>query len=152
MKNSALASTSVSSIGGDESDGPSESGPHEDCEAAVAYRRIEVRIVGDVRKAGQIPPFSEKPADTDAAPEAGTIVALVLGRAFVCLAAGSAAGLAGAWFLARFVESFLFQMTPYAAPVYVVAGALLLAAGATAALIPALRATRVDPLITLKAG
>jgi ABC-type antimicrobial peptide transport system permease subunit len=82
----------------------------------------------------------------------GQILALVLARALTYLGGGIAAGLAGAWYLATFVEAFLFQMTPYEAPAYLAAGILLLTAGMAAALVPALRAMRVDPMITLKAA
>ena len=79
------------------------------------------------------------------------ILSLVIGGASRYLGAGLVAGIAGAWALAGFVESFLFTMTPYDVTVYASAGALLIAIGLLAALVPALRAIRTDPVSTLKA-
>ena len=78
------------------------------------------------------------------------ILGLVMGRASRALGAGLIVGVAGAWLLARFVEAFLFEMTPYDATVFTTAGGLLLVAGAIAAFIPARRAMQTDPLTTLK--
>jgi hypothetical protein len=75
---------------------------------------------------------------------------VVLARALTYFSVGPAAGLAGAWSLAAFVEAFLFQTTPYEASAYPAAGILLPTAGIAAALVPAPRAMRVDPMITLK--
>jgi putative ABC transport system permease protein len=63
---------------------------------------------------------------------------------------GAAAGLAAALYLSRFVEAMLFEVTPLdfwslALPL----GALLLAA-VLAAMLPALRVARVDPVIALR--
>jgi putative ABC transport system permease protein len=52
--------------------------------------------------------------------------------------------------LSRFVTSFLFQVTGRDPMVYLTVGALLLAIALLAALIPALRASRVDPIIALR--
>lgn len=49
-----------------------------------------------------------------------------------------------------FVESFLFSVTPHDPVVFATAGAVLLFAGLLAALIPAIRAARVDPMIALR--
>ena len=78
------------------------------------------------------------------------ILGLVMGRASRALGAGLIVGVTGAWLLARVVEAFLFEMTPYDATVFASAGVLLLVAGAIAAFIPARRAMRTDPLTTLK--
>jgi putative ABC transport system permease protein len=80
------------------------------------------------------------------------ILTLVFRRAVTYLGWGLVAGVVASVYLASFVESFLFQMTPYDTPAYVVAGAFLFATGLVAAIIPAIRAMRVDPIVTLKTG
>jgi len=75
----------------------------------------------------------------------------VLTRATSYVAIGLALGLAGAWGLARFVERFLFEVQPHDRVVYGAVAAVLLAAGLVAALIPARRAARVDPIVALRA-
>jgi putative ABC transport system permease protein len=74
----------------------------------------------------------------------------VLGRASVFLALGLAVGLAGAWVVAGSVEAFLFQIQPHEPSVYVATSGALLVIGLVAALVPARRAARVDPLIALR--
>lgn len=59
-------------------------------------------------------------------------------------------GLGGAWALSRLVQAFLFQVTPRDPLVYVVVALMLAGAGLVAALVPALRASRVDPLVALR--
>jgi hypothetical protein len=78
------------------------------------------------------------------------ILGMVLGRAATFMAVGLVAGLAGAWGLARLVQSFLFQVPPHDAIVNASVAAQLAAAGLLAAFIPALRASRVDPIIALR--
>jgi putative ABC transport system permease protein len=81
----------------------------------------------------------------------GQVLRLVLGRAAVFMTIGLAAGLGAAWALSRFVKAFLFDVTPSDPAVYAAVALTLVAAGFVAALIPALRASRVDPIITLRA-
>jgi len=75
----------------------------------------------------------------------------VLGRASLYLAVGLAAGMAGAWSLAGLVKSFLFATPPHDVVVYVGALAVLTLTGLAAAIVPARRAARVDPLGALRA-
>jgi len=82
--------------------------------------------------------------------EPGGILRMVLGRATAFTMAGLVLGLGGALALSRFVTSFLFQVTGRDPVVYVAVGALLLTIALVAALIPALRASRVDPIIALR--
>ena len=63
---------------------------------------------------------------------------------------GIAAGVAVAFGVARLVGSLLFGIQPHDPMSYAVAAALLLTTAACAALIPALRAARIDPIVTLK--
>jgi putative ABC transport system permease protein len=79
-----------------------------------------------------------------------TILKSVLGGALVYMFAGLAIGLIGAWGLAGLVRGFLFEIQPHDPRVY--AGVLLVLAttGLAAALVPARRASAVDPLIALR--
>jgi ABC-type antimicrobial peptide transport system permease subunit len=84
--------------------------------------------------------------------DAWQIVRLVTKRAAFYLSLGLAIGFAGAWNLGRLAEAFLFQVAPRDGVVYAAAGFILFAAGLCATIIPARRAARIDPLVTLKAG
>ena len=75
----------------------------------------------------------------------------VLGRASLYLGVGLAAGMAGAWSLAGLVKSFLFATAPHDPAVYVGVLAVLTITGLAAAIVPARRAARVDPLGALRA-
>jgi predicted permease len=79
------------------------------------------------------------------------LVGMVLARATRMMVVGLAIGLAAGWLLARFVGAFLFKGDPHDPIVYAAAGALLMTAGLMAALVPARRASRVDPVVALRA-
>jgi predicted permease len=66
-------------------------------------------------------------------------------------AAGMGLGVAAAFLGARLIEPVLFDTTARDPLVYVLVTALLLGVATTATLRPALRATRVDPMVTLRA-
>jgi len=79
-----------------------------------------------------------------------SVLWLVVRRTLTPGAAGVAIGVAGAWFAARLLESFLFETAP-TDPVTFAAVALTVFTGALlAGLIPARRATQVDPVVTLR--
>jgi ABC-type antimicrobial peptide transport system permease subunit len=78
------------------------------------------------------------------------ILRMVLGRATRMLSIGLILGLAGAAALERFVRSFLFEARPHDPAVYGAVTFLLLATGLIAAVAPARRAARVDPLVALR--
>ncbi len=59
-------------------------------------------------------------------------------------------GLAAAVLAARSLGSLLFEVKPVSAPVYAGVAALVLAATVLASWLPALRATRVDPMTVLR--
>ena len=82
----------------------------------------------------------------------GSILALVLRQGLRSAAIGVALGLAASLALARYIESQLFGVS--ANDVQVLAGvtALLLLVAAIACYIPAVRATRVDPMVALREG
>lgn len=78
------------------------------------------------------------------------ILASVLGRAAAYVSVGLAIGGASAWGLAQLVKGFLFQIQPHEPAVYAAVLAILATTGLAAALIPARRAARVDPLVALR--
>ena len=80
----------------------------------------------------------------------GQVLRMVLTRATAFMAVGIALGLAGGWFLARFVGTFLFKVEPHDTAVYLGAAAVLVISGLVAALVPARRASRVDPMLVLR--
>jgi len=74
----------------------------------------------------------------------------VLQRALVQIATGLVIGLTGAWLLGTLVSGFLFQIQPREPWVYIGVSAAFIVAGLGAALVPARRAARVDPLVALR--
>jgi ABC-type antimicrobial peptide transport system permease subunit len=82
--------------------------------------------------------------------KAGDVVRLVLRGAARLVAVGVALGLALALATSRIITSMLFGITPMDTQAY--AGALLVALplALLAAIVPAIRAARVDPLIALR--
>jgi ABC-type antimicrobial peptide transport system permease subunit len=76
---------------------------------------------------------------------------MIVGEAMLLTAAGLALGLAGALTLTRLMKDLLFNVRP-ADPLTFVAVALTLGGCALAAsYLPGRRATRVDPVIALRA-
>jgi putative ABC transport system permease protein len=64
--------------------------------------------------------------------------------------AGITIGLIGAFAISRVLETLLFEVKPRDPITYAGAGVMLAAIAAIACLIPAIRATRIDPLIALR--
>jgi putative ABC transport system permease protein len=80
----------------------------------------------------------------------GEIMRMIVSRAARLMGIGISSGLVGGWFLSRLVASFLFKVEPHDALVYVIAATVLLVSGLVAAMIPARRASRIDPMLVLK--
>jgi putative ABC transport system permease protein len=80
----------------------------------------------------------------------GRIVSMVLRQAGLMIAAGVVLGIGGALALTRLVANLLFHVQPNDAMTYVAAIGVLVAASLGAALVPALRGSRVDPLVALR--
>jgi putative ABC transport system permease protein len=76
---------------------------------------------------------------------------LVLRRGLLIAAAGAIAGLVGALGASRVLQALLYEISPTDPLTMMVASALLITVAAAACLIPARRATRVDPLVALRA-
>ncbi|HJZ75985.1 MAG TPA: ABC transporter permease [Vicinamibacterales bacterium] len=81
---------------------------------------------------------------------AGDVMWSVLRRALALMAIGVAIGTAGALALARVMAGLLYQVRPTDAATFVSAAVLLAALAVAASLVPAWRATRVDPLVALR--
>ena len=75
---------------------------------------------------------------------------MVVGQGLKPVAAGSIAGLAGAAALTSLMQSLLFGIQPIDPPTYLVTTLTLAAVAVAACAIPALRATRVDPIVALR--
>ena len=80
---------------------------------------------------------------------ARSVTLLVLGRGMKPVAAGVAAGVAGALVLTRFMEALLFGVTPTDPATFAAVAMLLTGVAAVASYIPARRAT-ADPIRVLR--
>jgi predicted permease len=83
--------------------------------------------------------------------ERGSVQRLVIGEGLVLVAVGVVIGLAGAFAGARVLRAFLFDLAPTDPVTY---AAIVVVLGVTAVLaswIPGLRASRVDPVVALRA-
>ncbi|MFL6527632.1 MAG: ADOP family duplicated permease [Chthoniobacterales bacterium] len=78
------------------------------------------------------------------------ILQLVLGRTFRLATLGIAAGLVAAFFLSRFLASMLFGVTIHDPLTFVTVPLGLIAVALLAGFVPARRATRVDPVTSLR--
>ncbi len=81
----------------------------------------------------------------------GAVLRQVLGGGLLLVAIGAALGLLGAFAGAQVLQSQLFGLTATDGPTYVLAALPLLAVAFVACLLPARRATRVDPMVALRA-
>jgi ABC-type antimicrobial peptide transport system permease subunit len=72
-------------------------------------------------------------------------------RSLSLVAVGLVVGALGAFGLMRLMESLLFGVTAFDPITYTSVALVLAAAAALASAVPALRATRVDPIKVLKA-
>jgi putative ABC transport system permease protein len=78
------------------------------------------------------------------------VLRLVLRRTMLHASAGIAAGIAGAAMLTRYLETLLFGLTPLDPSTFIAAAAAVAAVSVAASLVPARRATRVDPVVALR--
>jgi predicted permease len=80
----------------------------------------------------------------------GGILKMVIGRAMLLVGAGIAAGAAGAYGLSQYLKSLLFEVKPSDPWTYASIAILLTIVALAASMVPARRATRVDPMIALR--
>ena len=80
---------------------------------------------------------------------AGDVLRLVAGHAVGIAGAGIALGLAGAWLTAGVLETLLFEVRAIDPPTFAAVASAMAAVSLAAAIAPALRAARVDPVEAL---
>ena len=78
------------------------------------------------------------------------IVGLVFRHGLIIAVIGIGVGFAGAAGLTRLMRSLIFGVEPVDAATYTAVGVLLGVIAACAILVPALRASRVDPVVSLR--
>ena len=81
----------------------------------------------------------------------GGVIAMVLTHALRLAVIGLAAGCAAAFALTGLLRTMLYDVTPTDPMTFAGVAAILLAVAAVATAVPAMRATRIDPLTALKA-
>jgi putative ABC transport system permease protein len=79
-----------------------------------------------------------------------SVIGLVLRGGMAWAAAGIALGLVGAWSMSRAVSSLLFDVSATDPFTFVLTALALTGAAALACTVPAVRATRIDPVIALR--
>jgi predicted permease len=82
--------------------------------------------------------------------EKSDITTMILNRSLLLVALGLSLGIPGALALTRVLAKFLYEVKTTDLPTFFIAAALLAAVAILAGLVPAQRATKVDPLIALK--
>jgi predicted permease len=83
--------------------------------------------------------------------QAADVLRMVVGQGLRLSAAGALAGVAAALLLSRLLAGFLYGISATDPATYLGVAAALVLAAAGASLLPARRATRVDPIVALKA-
>ena len=78
------------------------------------------------------------------------VLSLMLRKAMSLVLVGAVIGLAGAYAATRVMSNLLFGVTPTDLTTFIAVPLVLLLVALVACLIPARRATRVDPLIALR--
>jgi ABC-type antimicrobial peptide transport system permease subunit len=82
--------------------------------------------------------------------ERSDITRMVMKRSLLLVTAGVVLGVAGAVAMTRVLAKFLFEVRPTDPVTFVVVVLLLVVVALLAGLLPARRATRVDPLVALR--
>ena len=82
--------------------------------------------------------------------QASDVLQQVVRRGMLLAAGGIAAGMAGAWVMTRFLSNLLFGVRPTDPVTFALVPLILAAVALVACLVPARRATKVDPMVALK--
>ena len=82
----------------------------------------------------------------------GTVQWMILREGGVLLASGLALGMVGAFFAARVIRGLLFGVAPHDPTTFIGVAVMMAAVGIVACWIPALRAARIDPAITMRSS
>jgi putative ABC transport system permease protein len=80
----------------------------------------------------------------------GNTVALIVRNSVMLVAIGGGVGLVAAVLLARSMAGVLYGIGPFDVPSFAAAATILLFAGVMASLLPAMRTTRIDPMVALR--
>jgi putative ABC transport system permease protein len=80
----------------------------------------------------------------------GNVLSLIMKNGLVLVLSGIVIGAGSAFMLTRFMATLLFGIEPHDSVTFVIVPAVFFVIAIVAALIPALRATRVDPLVALR--
>jgi ABC-type antimicrobial peptide transport system permease subunit len=81
----------------------------------------------------------------------GRVASALIVSGVTPVAVGIVVGLGGAWMLTHTMSAWLVGVTPHDPPAFGITAALVFAASFVACVIPALRAARIDPAISLRA-
>jgi ABC-type antimicrobial peptide transport system permease subunit len=81
---------------------------------------------------------------------AANVLSLIMKNGLTLVLAGIVIGIGSAIVLTRFLATLLFGIEPTDSVTFVVVSAVFFVVAMIAALIPAIRATRVDPVIALR--
>jgi putative ABC transport system permease protein len=81
---------------------------------------------------------------------AGNVLSLIMRNGVVLVLTGIVIGAGSAFMLTRFMATLLFGIEPHDGVTFVIVPVVFFVIAVVAALIPALRATRVDPLVALR--
>jgi putative ABC transport system permease protein len=76
---------------------------------------------------------------------------MILGEGGVLVVIGLAVGVVGAAFAGRVIQGLLFGVAPHDPPTFIVVAVMMAVIGIVACWVPALRAARIDPAITMRA-
>ena len=79
------------------------------------------------------------------------VLRMIVGQALLLAAVGVGVGAACAALLARLITGFLFEIRPSDPVTFLSVSGVILAVAVAASVIPAVRATRVDPVVALRA-
>jgi ABC-type antimicrobial peptide transport system permease subunit len=82
--------------------------------------------------------------------DAGSVLASVMRQALILALIGMVIGLAASFALSRVMANLLYDISPADPLTYAAVCVLLVGVAVAASLVPALRATRVDPVTALR--
>lgn len=82
--------------------------------------------------------------------ERRTVLSMVLGHAMKLVGIGAIAGLAGSFAITRLLATELYGIRPTDLMTFALTTLVMVAVAVAAALVPALRATRIDPVLALR--